>query len=51
VNKAWHTKADHSRRLGRPARNSAMIVMAEEKKAILLMEEIRELQERMVAWD
>ncbi|HDZ24580.1 MAG TPA: hypothetical protein ENH70_08600 [Desulfobacteraceae bacterium] len=31
-----------------PAKNSAMIVMAEEKKAILLMEEIRELQERMV---
>jgi len=38
----------NSRRLGRPARNSAMIIMAEDKKALLLLEEIRELQEKMV---
>ena len=38
----------NSRRLGRPARNSAMIIMAEEKKALLLLEEIRELQKKMV---
>ncbi|MBW1739214.1 MAG: hypothetical protein JRJ69_17215 [Deltaproteobacteria bacterium] len=30
-----------------PAKNSAMIIMAEEKKTALLMEEIRELQEKM----
>jgi len=48
VNKACHTKADHSRKPGRPAKNSAMIIMAEAKKALLLLEEIRELQEKMV---
>ena len=31
-----------------PAKNSAMIIMAEDKKALLLLEEIRELQEKMV---
>ena len=47
VNKASHTRVDHSGRLGRPAKNSVMIVMAEDKKAVLLMEEIRQLQEKM----
>ena len=47
MNKASHTRVDHSGRLGRPAKNSAMIIMAEEKKALLLLEEIRQLQEKM----
>lgn len=48
MNKACHNKADHSRRLGRPAKNSAMIIIAEDKKALLLLQEIRELREKMV---
>ena len=48
VNKTCHTKADHSRGFGRPDKNSTMITIAEDKKALLLLEEISELQEKMV---
>lgn len=48
ANRPMRTKADHSRRQGSPPKNSGMIIMAEDKKALLLLEEIRELQEKMV---